>query len=173
MGFLFALSDPEYQLGTLGGFCSSTFTIEINGNHRFYRYGSDADECQPGWDLESIKAAFVESGDTLRIYGGNNWRWTFDHARKRNTEVIFDGFGAGNVSSTSGVLTTDDVQIQANYLKLTRPTLGSGTIDQGNGNNCVYYGGDGAGRGLDGLAPQLVAGQPVGDEGRLKVFSVM
>ena len=99
MAFPFALSDDGYQLGTLGGFCSSTFTIEDdNGGRQFFRYGSDENECEPGWDLQAVKSAFVRSGSKLRMVGNNNFRWTFDHAELRDTEVIFDYFGTDNVS---------------------------------------------------------------------------
>ena len=162
--FPFALSDDVYQLGTLGGFCSSTFTIEDdNGGRQFFRYGSDENECEPGWNLQAIKAAMSNGGDRLRISGGNTWRWSFDHPSSRNSEVIFDYFGAGNVSSTTGPLTVEDVLIQANYLRLSRPMPGTGVVDYGNGNNCVAFGGDNSGKGLAGLAPQLLAGPPVGD----------
>ena len=169
--FPFALSDEGYQLGTLGGFCSSTFTIENeNGGRQFFRYGSDANECEPGWDLQAVKAAMTAGGERLRIFGANTWQWTFDHPTSRDSAVIFDYFGADNESSTTGIFTAADVEIQADHLRLVRPTPGSGVVDYGNGNNCVVFGGDDTGKGLAGLAPQLLAGPPVGDEGRLKVF---
>ena len=167
--FPFAFGDYSYQLSPLGGFCSSRFTFDINGTQRVFRYGTDENECEPGWDIEAIQSAFVAGGDQLRVKGGG-YTWAFDHPTLRDSEVLFQGLGVGNVSSTTWSLTTDDVDFQANYLRLTRPTPGSGQVDYGNGNNCVAFGGDDSGKGLAGLAPQLLAGPLVGDGGRLKVF---
>ena len=84
----FALSDEGYQLEHIGWFLPSTFIENENGGRQFFRYGSDANECEQRWILQAVKAAMTAGGERLRIFGGNTWRWTFDHPTSRNSELF-------------------------------------------------------------------------------------
>ena len=160
--FPFPFSDGSYELSWLQSYCTATFTVDVNGDQRFFRYGSDANECEPGWDIEAIKSAFVDSAaGTLRISGGAPY-FAFDYASHRSAEVIFAFIGPVNDTAS---LTVDDVELQANRLRVSRPIAGTGT---GYSDTCSFFGQDATG--LAGLAPQLLVSPSNGGEGRLKVF---